>query len=68
MEKLLNNYKKCCFITTMRKTIKNKLCGIGLIIIGSLSNIVLQEGTFLLLTILMALALFSAKEDIFERR
>ena len=67
MKKLLNNYKKN-FMNTMRRTIKNKLCGIGLIIIGVLSNIVLQEGTFLLLTILMALALFSVKEDIFEMR
>lgn len=59
MKKLMNN---------IRKTFKNKIFGIGLFIIGLLSNILLEDGTFLLLSIFMTLALFFAKENVFEMR
>lgn len=67
MKKLLNNYEDN-FINYMQRTIKNKLVSLGLIILGLASVPVVEEGTFLLLTILMGLALFLAKDDIFEMR
>lgn len=67
MKNLLNNYGKN-FIYYMQRTIKNKLCALGIIIIGIASKTIDQDGTFLLLTILMGLALFLANDDIFKMR
>ena len=67
MKKLLNNYMER-FIEHMQRTIKNKVYALGMIILGLASVPVLEEGTFLLITILMGLALFFAKDDIFEMR
>lgn len=58
MRKVVNN---------VRRTIKNKLCAIGLIIIGLLSLRIDGDGTFLLLTILIGLGLIFIEEDIFQR-
>lgn len=65
MKKLLNNYKRN-FVNYMVKTIRNKLFALAMIILGIVSVPVLEEGTFLLLSMLMGLALFFAKDDIFE--
>ena len=67
MKELLNNYKEN-FIYYMMTTIKNKLVAIGLVILGLASLPIVEDGTFLLLTILMGSALFFAKDDIFEER
>lgn len=65
MKKLLNNYKRN-FVNYMVRTIRNKLFALAMIILGIVSVPVLEEGTFLLLSMLMGLALFFAKDDIFE--
>lgn len=65
MKKLLNNYKRN-FVNYMVRTIRNKLFALAMIIPGIVSVPVLEEGTFLLLSMLMGLALFFAKDDIFE--
>ena len=65
MKKLLNNYKRN-FVNYMVRTIRNKLFALAMIILGIVSVPVLEEGTFLLLSMLMGLALFFANDDIFE--
>lgn len=66
MKKLLNKYTER-FINYMQRTIKNKLYALIVFIVGLISIPVLDgEGTFCLVTIFMALALFFAKDDIFE--
>lgn len=65
MKRTLNNYREN-FVDYMMRTIKNKLVAIGLFILGLVSLSIVEEGTFLLLTILMGAALFFAKDDIFE--
>lgn len=67
MKRLLNKYKEN-FIDYIMMTIKNKVVAIGLVIIGLASLPVLDEGTFLLLTILVGLVLFFTKDDIFEEQ
>lgn len=68
MKKLLNKYTER-FINYMQRTIKNKLYALLVFIVGLISVPVLDgDGTFLLLTIFMGLALFFAKDDIFEMR
>ena len=67
MKKLLNNYKRN-FINNMERTIKNKLFALAIIILGMVSVPILEEGTFLVFTILIGLALFFAKDNIFEMR
>ena len=68
MKKLLNKYTER-FINYMQRTIKNKLYALLVFVVGLISVPVLDgEGTFLLLSILMGLVLFFAKDDIFEMR
>ena len=66
MKKLLNKYTER-FIDYMQRTIENKLYALLMFIVGLISVPVLDgDGTFCLVAILMALALFFAKDDIFE--
>ena len=65
MKKLLNNCMKK-FVKYMERTIKNKLYALTVVILGLISLPVLEDGTFLLITILIGAALFFAKDDVFE--
>lgn len=65
MKKLLNNCMKK-FVKYMERTIKNKLYALTFVVLGLISLPVLEDGTFLLFTILMGAALFFAKDDVFE--
>lgn len=68
MKKLLNKYTER-FIDYIQRTINNKLYALVVFIVGLISVPVLDgEGTFCLVAIFMALALFFAKDDIFEMR
>lgn len=65
MKEQLNNLIEN-FEEYMMRTAKNKIFALALIILGWATVFILEDGTFLLFTVLIGLALFFAKDDIFE--
>jgi len=53
------------FVKYLRKTWRNKLAAIALIMAGMLGVIVLKEGTALLLFLIIGIPLFFTKQDCF---
>lgn len=67
MREKLINYKEI-FVDYMKRTSKNKCYAIGMVILGLLSVPIIEEGTFLFVTLMMGSVLFFTNENVFEER
>lgn len=61
----MKNIKR--FVNYMRRTFKNKLLAIALLVVGIVSAALSKDGTFLVFVLMISLPLFVSKKDWFYR-